>query len=170
MFINMENTKKIYSFEFIKLILIYNGFGLIATCAFGYTHYFANKGKGIDDFLFALAILSLPSVFAAIATTRYANPEKVRKWLVAGLLFTVLCGAYVYLEVLYDDLFSVLMVLLIAGLPIGCFVLAMSSLRNFKIFRLSIYSIFILSFSSGVAPIFLLFILGAFGQILKLFL
>jgi len=164
----MESRNIYPRFEFTKAIIIYSGFGLVSAIAFGYRYYFFNKGKGIDDFLFLFAILSLPSFFAAMATLKYTAPKKSKSWLTYGLLFTVLAGTYLYTDVMGHSL--LLGILLISGAYITCFIIALSSFGNLKPFRLSIYSIFILGFSSGAPPIFVLFILGAYGQVLKLFL
>ncbi|MFD0940129.1 hypothetical protein [Pedobacter boryungensis] len=163
----MEKMNKLPDIEFIKAMFIVNALSLITTLFFAYKYYFANAGKGIDDFLFVLAVLSLPSFFAAIAASKFINHKEVRIWLIGGLICTIFCGTYVYLGVLDNSLLLGL-VLITAPLAV-CFMGALIFYKNLKIFRTNIYCIFFLSTLIGAGPIVLLFVVGGFAWIWSLF-
>jgi hypothetical protein len=165
----MEKINKTTEIEFTKTIFIISGLTLITSFFFGYKYYFDNAGKGIDDFIFALSVYPLNSFFAAMGSLQYyRNKLYAKLWFTLGFVFTIICGYYIFFEIFNNDL--LIAVVMSSSLPLICFLLATLIIHNFNIVRASMYIIYILTVISSGIPIFLLFILGTFGQILKLFL
>jgi hypothetical protein len=165
----MEKTNNTTQIEFTKAIFIISGLTLITGFFFGYKHYYDNAGKGIDDFLFAMSIYPLNSFFAAMGSLQYyKNRLYAKLWFTLGFVFTIICGYYIFFEIFNNDL--LIAVIIAFSLPLISFLLATLITHDFNIVRVSIYIIYILTVISGGIPIFLLFILGTFSQLLKMFI
>ncbi|WP_461788652.1 hypothetical protein [Pedobacter sp.] len=80
-----------------KLVYILNIVMFIFILWLSYKHYLNSPGKGIDDFLLALSICVLSSSFV-VKSLNHNNSRQMLNWLIGGLIFTSLSGAFIFYE------------------------------------------------------------------------
>ena len=122
----------------------------ITSLIYTYKHYFDNDGKGVDDIFYLASISTLHCIFGLMAVLNYNISRIVaKKWLFIGLIYCVLVGIYVELELPYNG-GSVVCIIPAIGYLAGLFLI------DNKYFLQSLRVVFTLSFITSVLPVYAL--------------
>lgn len=107
------------NYDLISKLIVKTGYAInlmifVFAIWLSYKHFYHNAGKGIDDFLLALCLITLSSFFV-VSSMLSANQRQVRlSWLWAGFIFIFASGMFTYLKL--DAYIAVIAVLQLSNM------------------------------------------------------